>query len=65
MQTKQSQVLYLWLTLRLPGIRRKVNVDRIQIDADKTLVHVTKTILDSETYRKILSLDGNVQRWLT
>ncbi len=64
MQTEQSRVLYLWLTLGRPGIRRKVNVDRIQIDADKTLVHVTKTILDSERYRKVLSLDGSIRRWV-
>lgn len=64
MQTEQGRVIYLWLTLRLPGIRRKVNVDRIQIDADKTLVHVTKTIMDSEVYRRILLLDGNIRRWV-
>ncbi len=64
MQTEQQQLLYLSLTLGLPGIRRKVNVNKVRIDADQRLIRVTKKIMDSATYREIVSLDGNVRRWL-
>lgn len=64
MRSEQQQVMYLSLTLSRPGIRRKIGNDKVQVDADKSMISVTKEILDSSTYRKIVSLDGEIRHWV-
>lgn len=62
--TTQDNVLYLSLTLGRPGIKRKIGADRVQVDADKSLITVSKEILDSKAYREILSADGQIRSWV-
>lgn len=59
-----SEILYLSLTLGRPGIKRKLDNEVVQVDSDKSMISVTKEILDSETYRKIVSLDGEARMWV-
>jgi hypothetical protein len=57
-------VLYLSITLGRPGTKRRVNNSEIECDTDKSLLSVSKEILDSEAYSRIVSLDNDIRRWV-
>lgn len=60
-----NPVFYLSLTLGLPGVTRKADKSKIDTqDADPAMIGVSKEILDSDIYRRIKSLDGEVRRWV-
>ena len=46
------------------GNTRKVNPNQIEVNADKTMIHVNKTLLDSEEYDAIKTHDGQTRQWL-
>lgn len=46
------------------GNRRKVSTTKIEVDADKDWILVSKQLLDCEEYEAIRHLDGEVMRWL-
>ena len=46
------------VTLRGPGVRRKVSSAKVEVDADKSLVHVSKDILDSKEVQAVFALGG-------
>ena len=47
-----------------PGVRRKVNNSEIEIDADKSLIHVSKEILSCDEYKAVGKLDGVLTKTL-
>jgi hypothetical protein len=62
--TVAKKAVLLRLTIRSWGVRRTVPKAKVEVDADKALIHVGKDILDSETLRAIRSLDGEIRAYL-
>tara|TARA_R110000824_G_scaffold8899_1_gene40343 strand:- start:5325 stop:6266 length:942 start_codon:yes stop_codon:yes gene_type:complete len=60
----QKAVGFAVETKRL-GTRRKVSSSDIQTDADRDLVHVSKSILDSPELKRVERLDGEIRRYLS
>ena len=62
----QKPVIILDVTFHSLGIKRQVDTarDEIDIDTDRSMVAVTKDILDAKALRKIASLDGRIRQWL-
>lgn len=46
------------------GNTRKVNTAQIQVNADKSMLHVNKSLLDSPEYDAIKKHDGQTRAWL-
>lgn len=46
------------------GNSRKVNPNQIEVDADKSMLHVNKSLLDSPEYDAIKKHDGQTRQWL-
>jgi hypothetical protein len=46
------------------GTRRKVNSADIGTDADKSMLHVSKSILDSPELKAVEKIDGTIRRYL-
>jgi len=59
----QKAVGFVVETRRL-GNRRKVNTAQIGTDADRTMIHVSKSILDSKELKRVEQLDGELRRYL-
>ena len=59
----QKAVGFAVETKRL-GVRRKVSSSQIGTDADRSMIHVSKSILDSPELKKVEQLDGEVRRFL-
>lgn len=59
-----KQALCLMVTLKLPGMKRKVSVEQVEAQTDKKLLHVSKTILDSPELKAIESFDGETRAHL-
>ena len=62
--TVANKAVLLRLTIRSWGVRRTVPKAKVEVDADKALIHVGKDILDSDTLREIRSLDGEIRAYL-
>jgi hypothetical protein len=62
--TAAKKAVLLRLTIRSWGVRRTVSTTKVEVNADKSLIFVGKNILDSETLRKIRSLDGDIRAYL-
>lgn len=60
----QKAVGFAVETKRL-GTRRKVSSSSIETDADRSMIHVSKSILDSPELKRIEQLDGEVRRYLS
>jgi len=45
-------------------MRRRVNTDQIETDADKTMLHVSKAILDSERFEAIARIDRQTREYV-
>ncbi len=54
----------LVLQFNKPGNRRKVSTSMIEVDADKDMVGVSKTLLDSEDFKAIARHDGETRLWI-
>ena len=52
------------LTFRRPGIRRKGNLDLITCEANKDLLGLSKAILDSPEYKKIVGIARETRQWV-
>lgn len=50
--------------MRKAGNQRKVDTRKVETDADRRLLHLTKKLIDSDAYEKIGSRDGEFRRWL-
>lgn len=46
------------------GNTRKVSSSQVEVDTDKSLIRVSKHLLDSEQLRKVASFDGEIRRYL-
>jgi hypothetical protein len=46
------------------GNTRKVSTSQIEVDADKSMLHVNKTLLDSPEFDAIKTHDGRTRSWL-
>lgn len=46
------------------GNTRKVSSSQVEVDTDKSLLRVSKHLLDSEELRKVASFDGEIRRYL-
>lgn len=46
------------------GNTRKVGASKVEVDADKELIRVTKVLIDSDELRMIRRLDGELRRYL-
>ena len=58
------KTVFIKLHLGLLGNSRKVSSSQVEVDADKALTRVSKTLLDSPELQAIRTLDGDVRRYL-
>ena len=58
------QTVFIKLHLGLLGNSRKVSSSRVEVDADKDFIRVSKTLLDSPELQAIRALDGDVRHFL-
>lgn len=58
------KTVFIKLHLGLLGNRRKVSSSQVEVDADKALIRVSKTLLDSPELQAIRTLDGDIRRYL-
>jgi len=64
METLFKRAVCLTLTLGKPGNHRKFSTALLEVDADRELLSLSKTLLKSEPLAKITTLDGEVRRFL-
>jgi len=58
------KTVFVKLRLGLPGNSRKISSSQIEVDADKSLVKASKTLLDSLELEAVRRLDGEIRRYL-
>ena len=58
------KTVFIKLHLGLLGNNRKVSSSQVEVDADKELIRVAKTLLHSPELQAIRTLDGDVRRYL-
>lgn len=58
------KTVFVKLHLGLLGNSRKVSSAQVEVDADKNLIRVSKTLLDSPELQAIRRLDGDLRRYL-
>jgi hypothetical protein len=58
------RAVYVKVHLGFFGNTRKVNNALVDVDADKALVRVSKTLLDSQELKAIKTLDGEIRQYL-
>jgi hypothetical protein len=58
------KTVFIKLHLGLLGNSRKVSSSRVEVDADKDLIRVAKTLLDSPELQAVRTLDGELRRYL-
>lgn len=63
-QTIPGRTVCLTVTLKAPGNRRKVSTAAVEADTDKSMLHVSKDLLDSEEYKAIGKIDGETRRYV-
>ncbi len=63
-QDLAQKTVCLKVHLGLIGNSRKVSNSQVEVDADKQLIRVSKTLLDSVELQAIKTLDGEVRRYL-
>jgi len=59
-----KKTVLLRLTLGALGVRRSLSKSLVEIDADKTMIHLGKDILDSPVLKKIRAHDGATRAYL-
>jgi hypothetical protein len=59
-----KQTVFIKLHLGLLGNSRKVKTSQVAVDADKALIRVSKTLLDSPELQAIRILDGDIRHFL-
>ena len=58
------KTVFVKLHLGLLGNSRKVSSAQVEVDADKNLIRVSKTLLDSPELQAIRRLDGELRHYL-
>src|SRR5207247_6529569 len=59
-----KKTVFIKLHLGLLGNSRKVSSSQVEVDADKSLIRVSKNLIDSPELQAIRTLDGDVRRYL-
>jgi hypothetical protein len=59
-----KQTVFIKLHLGLLGNTRKVSSSQVAVDADKALIRVSKTLLDSPELQAIRTRDGDIRHFL-
>jgi|SRR5579863_965435 len=59
-----AKTVCLSLKLCSLGLRKKVASNAVQSDADENMLHVSKEILNSKTFKDIKSLDNEVKKYI-
>jgi hypothetical protein len=59
-----KQTVFIKLHLALLGNSRKVSSSQVAVDADKALIRVSKTLLDSPELQAIRTLDGDIRNFV-
>lgn len=59
-----QRAVVLSVSFGKPGVRRKVDNSEVEIDADKSLIHVSKEILSCEEYKAVGKLDALLTKTL-
>jgi len=59
-----KQTVFIKVHLGLLGNTRKVSSSQVEVDTDKALIRVSKTLLDSPELQAIRALDGDVRHFL-
>lgn len=59
-----EKTVFLTVTLSRLGVRRKVSSSLVDTDADKSLLHVAKEILDSKELKEVQSVDTEIRTYL-
>ena len=54
----------LSLNMRRAGNTRRVSTSRVEVDADKDAITVSKELIDSDEYKRIESIDGAIRKWV-
>lgn len=52
------------LTLNRWGNRRQADKDKIQTDSDKSMLKLSKELIDADEYRAIAKFQGEVRKWI-
>ena len=60
--SKSSVILSL--SMRRAGNRRRVSSSRVEVDADRDAISVSKELLASDEFKRIESFDGAVRKWV-
>jgi len=60
----QETTVILSIRIGVPGNRRKVSSAQVEVNADKTAVHVSKELVRSPELAEINALDTDLRRWL-
>ncbi len=58
------KTVFVKLRMGLLGNSRKVSSSQVEVDADKSSIHVSKSLLDSRELEAIRKLDGEIRRYL-
>src|SRR5215472_14987626 len=58
------KTVFVKLHLGVLGNTRKVSSARVEVDADKNSIHISKSLLDSPELEAIRRLDGEIRRYL-
>lgn len=59
-----STTCLLSLKLQSPGNRRKARLDQVETDADKSMLSLSKELLDSPELAEVKKLDGALRTWI-
>jgi hypothetical protein len=57
----EERTVYLSVRLGKPGLRAKVDAQKVATDADKKMLHLTKTLLESKEHQAVSRLDGEIR----
>jgi len=59
-----EDVVVLNLIFHRPGIHRRGDMEQVETESDKKLLHLSKDIVDSEEYGTVTSLAGEARGWI-
>ena len=59
-----ENAICLSVTFRMPANRRKVSTDYVNSDADKSMLHLAKDLLDSDELRAVQHVISETGQWL-
>lgn len=64
LQNLMDKAVCLVITRGLIGVTRSVNVSKVTVDADKSMVTVAKKLFESQELKQIISIDGKIDAYI-